>query len=181
MSGYAADGYARVKGISTLFTTFGVGELSALNAMAGAYAEYVPIVHLVGAPSILSQRGRAALHHTLGDGRYRVFEDMSRQISCAAAVLDDVDTAPGMIDEAIRRCLVESRPAYISIPTDMVQKQIEGTHLEKPIDMAPPVHDTSDEENALEAIFKLISTAHKPAILVDGGAKRGKVSGCLVY
>lgn len=40
-AGYAADGYARVNGIAALVTTFGVGELSAVNAMAGAYSEYV--------------------------------------------------------------------------------------------------------------------------------------------
>ena len=34
-AGYAADGYARIKGMSAVFTTFGVGELSLLNAIAG--------------------------------------------------------------------------------------------------------------------------------------------------
>lgn len=54
-AGYAADGYARIKGIAAIVTTFGVGELSALNAIAGSYAEYVPVVHIVGTPSTLSQ------------------------------------------------------------------------------------------------------------------------------
>lgn len=35
-AGYAADGYARVKGISAVITTFGVGELSLPNAIAGS-------------------------------------------------------------------------------------------------------------------------------------------------
>lgn len=34
-AGYAADGYARIRGISAVITTFGVGELSLLNAIAG--------------------------------------------------------------------------------------------------------------------------------------------------
>lgn len=38
---YAADGYARIKGIAALITTFGVGELSAINGIAGSYAENV--------------------------------------------------------------------------------------------------------------------------------------------
>ncbi len=41
---YAADGYARIKGIATLITTFGVGELSAINGIAGSYAENVPVI-----------------------------------------------------------------------------------------------------------------------------------------
>lgn len=45
-AGYAADGYARVKGVSALMTTYGVGELSALNAVAGSFAEYAPVVSM---------------------------------------------------------------------------------------------------------------------------------------
>jgi hypothetical protein len=39
--GYAADGYARVKGMSAIVTTFGVGELSAINAIAGKQVSYL--------------------------------------------------------------------------------------------------------------------------------------------
>jgi len=71
-AGYAADGYARIKGISALVTTFGVGELSAANAIAGAYSEHVPVVHIVGVPSTISQRDGMLLHHTLGNGNFNV-------------------------------------------------------------------------------------------------------------
>lgn len=54
-AGYAADGYGRLRGMAALVTTFGVGELSAANAIAGSYAEHVPVVHIVGAPSKDSQ------------------------------------------------------------------------------------------------------------------------------
>lgn len=64
-AGYAADGYARIKGIGALVTTFGVGELSAINAIAGAYAEFVPVVNIVGVPSLSSQANGALLHHTV--------------------------------------------------------------------------------------------------------------------
>jgi indolepyruvate decarboxylase len=47
---YAADGYARVRGLGVVCTTFGVGELSAINGIAGSYAERVPVIHVVGAP-----------------------------------------------------------------------------------------------------------------------------------
>jgi indolepyruvate decarboxylase len=67
---YAADGYARVKGIGAINTTYGVGELSALAGVAGAYAEHVPLFHLVGAPPAPLQSGRAIAHHTLGNGEY---------------------------------------------------------------------------------------------------------------
>ncbi|STW21544.1 indolepyruvate decarboxylase [Klebsiella variicola] len=58
---YAADGYARIKGAGALLTTYGVGELSALNGIAGSYAEHIPVLHIVGAPSTgAQQRGETA-------------------------------------------------------------------------------------------------------------------------
>src|ERR1700690_56106 len=62
---YAADGYARIKGVGALCTTYGVGELSAINGVAGAYAEHLPIFHLVGTPNSATQEARALMHHTL--------------------------------------------------------------------------------------------------------------------
>src|ERR1700677_1189794 len=61
---YAADGYARIKGAGALCTTSCVGELSAINGVAGSYAEHLPIFHLVGAPTISTQAPPALMHHT---------------------------------------------------------------------------------------------------------------------
>lgn len=47
-AGYAADGYARMRGYGALITTYGVGELSAMNAIAGSLAENVPVISIVG-------------------------------------------------------------------------------------------------------------------------------------
>ena len=74
---YAADGYARIKGVAALCTTYGVGELSAINGIAGAYAEHLPVFHLVGTPNISTQAARALMHHTLGDGECDLFRRMS--------------------------------------------------------------------------------------------------------
>ena len=172
LKGYAADGYARVKGISAVVTTFGVGELSLLNAIAGAYSEYVPIVHIVGTPSTLSQRDGLLLHHTLGNGNFEVFADMSNNISCAKAKLNDPHDAAMLIDDAIRECWVQSRPVYITLPTDMVQKKIEGERLKTPIDLSFPPNDTEKEDYVVEVVLKYLHAAKSPIILVDACAIR---------
>ena len=64
-AGYAADGYARVNGVSAIITTFGVGELSAVNAIAGAYSEYVPVIHIVGYPTTAAQKNGLLLRKSL--------------------------------------------------------------------------------------------------------------------
>ena len=78
--GYAADGYARVNGIAALVTTFGVGELSAANAIAGAYSEFVPIIHIVGYPTTRSQKDGMLLHHTLGNGDFNAFSSDRKSV-----------------------------------------------------------------------------------------------------
>ena len=82
---YAADGYARTKGAAALSTTFGVGELSALNGIAGSYAENLAIFHLVGMPASGVQKKHRLVHHSLGNGDFDVFYQMSQHLSCAHA------------------------------------------------------------------------------------------------
>ena len=173
--GYAADGYARVKGISAILTTFGVGELSAINAIAGAYSEYVPVVHIVGTPSTISQRDGMLLHHTLGNGNFDVFANMNRDISCAMGKLNDPHEAAMLIDHAIRECWVQSRPVYITLPTDMVQKKIEGERLKTPIDLEYPDNQLEKEDYVVDVVLKYLHAAKNPVILVDACAVRHRV------
>lgn len=52
--GYAADAYSRVqgdKGLGVVHFTYGVGALVGINAVAGSYAENVPLLVLNGAPT----------------------------------------------------------------------------------------------------------------------------------
>ena len=44
-------GYARIHGAALLSTTYGVGELSAINGVMGSKAHRLPVFHLVGMPS----------------------------------------------------------------------------------------------------------------------------------
>ncbi|KAK4940743.1 hypothetical protein LTR66_014888, partial [Elasticomyces elasticus] len=171
-AGYAADGYARIKGISALVTTFGVGELSAINAVAGAYSEFVPIVHIVGTPSTVSQADGMLLHHTLGNGDFQVFANMSRNISCAVAMLKDPAEIATQIDHAIRECWVQSRPVYIALPTDMVQKKVEGERLKTPIDLSIPSNDPEKEDYVVDVVLRYLHAARNPVILVDACAIR---------
>ena len=137
-AGYASDAYARIKGLGALITTFGVGELSASNAIAGAYAELAPVVHIVGTPSRHLQQNRALVHHTLNDGDFRRFAQMASHITIAQASLSDPCTCPQLIDSTIQQCLVHSRPVYIELPADMVATQVDAN---KPADqdkLSPP-------------------------------------------
>lgn len=164
-----------MKGISAIVTTFGVGELSAINGIAGSFSEQVPVVHIVGTPSTASQKNGMLLHHTLGNGDFNVFSNMSKEISCAIAKLTHPDDAASLIDNALRECWVQSRPVYIALPTDMTQKKVEGRRLQTPIDLSYPENDPEKEEYVLEVILKYLYAANDPIILVDSCAIRHRV------
>lgn len=138
-AGYAADGSARIGGLSALFTTYGVGELSAINAIAGSYAEHVPVVHVVGSPARHLQESGAVVHHTLGDGRSGVFREMHEKVTVACSALWDARTAPQVIDDSIIRCLKESRPIYIELPCDLVSAPVPVDRLDEQLNVVTPV------------------------------------------
>jgi pyruvate decarboxylase len=50
-----------------VLTTMGVGELSAINGIAGSFAENVKIIHVVTATGRAAQEKRIIMHHTLED------------------------------------------------------------------------------------------------------------------
>lgn len=123
-AGYAADGYGRLRGIASLLTTFGVGELSAANAIAGSYAEHVPVVHIVGAPSKDAQAARRVVHHSLGDGDFQRFLRMAREITCAQADLEPA-TATREIDRVLSEVRERKRPGYLLLATDVARFPVE--------------------------------------------------------
>ncbi|OCK79671.1 putative pyruvate decarboxylase [Lepidopterella palustris CBS 459.81] len=167
-AGYAADGYARVKGISALFTTYGVGELSAINAVMGSYAEFSPVVHIVGTAPRNAYTSRAMVHHSLGDGNLRIFADMYAKVTAAQANLIDVKTAPETIDQTLEQCMVQSRPVYIELPSDMVAAQVPEVRLSVPLNVSPPKNTDEAEDHVVSAVLSRIYASKKPYILVDG-------------
>src|SRR3954465_15741504 len=106
---YAADGYARVRGCSLLSTTYAVGELSALNGVMGAKAERSCVFHLVGMPTMRKQRARQIVHHTLGDGEFLNFANISAQAACVSAVISPDNCAHEM-ERVLATPRAERRP-----------------------------------------------------------------------
>ncbi|KAJ3763941.1 pyruvate decarboxylase [Lentinula raphanica] len=175
---YAADGYARIKtgNVGAVLTTYGVGELSAINGIAGAYAEMVPVVHVAGFPSLREQEDKPLLHHTMGDGRYNAYAQAAELFTHSHAILNDVHTAAAEIDRVLSDCVLQSRPVYIALPTDVAYAKISSSRLTIPLPRMPLRNDDHAEAAAIEEIVKLIEEAEGDvAVLVDVGAVRYNV------
>ncbi|KAL7917536.1 thiamine diphosphate-binding protein [Trichoderma austrokoningii] len=167
---YAADGYSRIKGLGAIVTTFGVGELSAINAITGAYAEFAPVVHIVGIPSRQIQEERLKVHHTLNDGEFRRFSQMHAQVTIAQTRLWDPTTSAEQVDNILTQCLLHCRPVYLELPVDMVDALVSGDRLQTPIRMPEP-QPTPNLDDVLHKIISKIGVANQPVIYVDGESR----------
>jgi indolepyruvate decarboxylase len=160
---YAADGYARIRGIGAFSSTYGVGELSAINGVAGAFAERVPVVVITGSPATLNFRTRPLLHHTLGD--YQIPMKMYEKITIASTQLFSSETAPAEIDRVLSECISHQQPVYISFPADVVLMK-----CKKPEPFNFPTRPQSNKDALAEAIkeaVKMLDKAQKPIVIGD--------------
>lgn len=165
-AGYAADGYARLRGIGALCVTYSAGALCAVNAVAGAYVEKVPLVLINGTPSIkktltFEQTGFSA-HHFIS-GRETDLQSFEH-ITAAAIRVDNPDVAPTLIDYALTQCISQRRPIYIELLQDMVDLE-----CEPPAGVLKPARALSDEtslEQSVTQICAKLESAENPLVWV---------------
>src|SRR5215469_13899767 len=151
---YAADGYGRIRGAAMLVTTYGVGELSALNGMMGAKAERSLVFHVVGLPIYQHQRLGKIAHHTLGDGVFGNFVELSAQAACCHAVINPQNCVVEM-ERVIAEARRHKKPAYIAVSSDHALSPV------MPAGVKPLVLQSSEAalQKAMTAIAERIRAA----------------------
>ncbi len=161
-AGFAADAYARVKGLGCVCVTYCVGGLSCANSIAGAYAEKSPVVVLSGSPGMSERERNPLLHHKVKgfETQYEVFE----KITGAAAVLDDPMTAFAQIDRVLGAAVRYKRPVYLELPRDMVLARQVVPHKTPG---GPPPSDPDALREALDEAEAMLRAAKRPMILAD--------------
>lgn len=177
-AGYAADAYARMRGLSCLAVQYGVGTLSAINAVAGAARERVPMLVLTGAPPA---KARDALlpygivfHHST-DLRMEDDRRIFAEICAAAEVITSAEGAAATIDRVIDTALAASAPVYLQIWADA-----QAHTLPTPaVPHAPAPTDPMDAaacDAAADAAFALLSTARAPLLWAGLELQRYRLS-----
>lgn len=160
--GFAADGYARMKGLGVACVTYCVGGLNMLNAVACAYAEKSPLLVISGGPGVNDRRRDPMLHH-----KVRTFDTQRaiyQEVTCATAVLLDPDTAADEIIRVVEAIKVHCRPGYIEIPFDIVDLPCNPPRQHKKI---PAETDPENLAAALTEATEFIARAHRPVIIAD--------------
>jgi indolepyruvate decarboxylase len=160
-AGFAADAYARVRGMGALCVTYCVGGLSVCNSIAGAYAEKSPVVMITGSPGLKERRNNPLLHHMVRN--FRTQYDVFEKLCIAGTELDDPMTAFREIDRVLASCQRYKRPVYIEIPRDMVHVRPDVTPQ---YTMNQPKSDSRALAEAVDEAAKRIEQARQPVLLL---------------
>ncbi len=171
---YAADGYSRMRGLSVLAVTYGVGALSAMNGIAGAYSEHVPVICLCGSLPLRSLERGEMMHHTLADGGRGNFYRAFSEITAAQAELSP-ENAVTEIDRLILTAWRRKLPVYIELPSDI--SYIEINTPDEPLQLTALSSNPERLQACANAILARLRAAHSPAFLLDLDADRFGVLG----
>ncbi|KAJ5793720.1 hypothetical protein N7457_000319 [Penicillium paradoxum] len=180
----AADGYARVKGISVLLLSYGFDNsseemLSTVSlAITASYEDSIPIVLVFGTPERKAQIQASRHHNSFFKAQpdvlrqhdiFEVLADCFDKITITQEFIVDPKDAISQIDTAIRGCIIQSRPVYLEIPIDLVESMLPSQELTQPLDFNVPPNDIELERMVTTIIVDKIKQAVRPLILVDGG------------
>ena len=164
--GFAADAYARVRGLGVALVTYGAGGLNMINPVALAYAEESPVLVISGSPETRFRNAKPQLHHCVKsfDTQFQVFREVTES---QAFILNSL-TAQDEVDRVFETTTKFSRPGYIEIPRDMVNCEIE---VHKTV--VSSVEGISDGlTEAVSEILQRLSAARQPVLFVGAEVKR---------
>lgn len=176
---YAADAYARIKGLSALVVTNGVGSLSAINGIAGSFTEHVPVIVICGVLPIKARDKDEVLHHSLcdwgsGKGGNQTFGRLFAEVTAASVHLRP-ENAAAEIDRAIETCYREKKPVYIELPADVSYVTISGATRKLTL-QDQPESDPALLKDVVEQITKKLEASSHPALVVDMDVGRFNLS-----
>jgi indolepyruvate decarboxylase len=174
---YATDAYARINGLGALSVTYGVGALSAINGIAGAYSEHVPVICICGSlPLRAIQRGDL-MHHTLAERGKGNFYRMFEEVTVAQSRLSP-DNAAAEIDRLILTAWRRKLPVYMELPSDLSYLEIDAPDVPLKLEMARSDQETL--KGCTRMILKRLNAAKSPAFLLDMDAIRFGISGVIM-
>lgn len=159
-AGFAADAYARLKGIGVVMGTYGAGVLNMVNPIAQAYAEKSPVLVISGAPDLAGRDPELLIHHKVKgfDTQRLIYE----QMTAAGATLEEPKTASIEITRVLEAVRREKRPGYLEIPRDLTWAELDEAETWTPV---APQRDRAALTEAMQEIDDRLNRSRTPVIL----------------
>jgi len=177
-AGYAADGYARATGgLAAVVVTYSVGGLSVLNAVAGAYAEDLPMIVISGAPNTNSTAEYEVLHHTLGKVDYDYVKEIYARVTADSITIRHPSEATTQIDRALDTALQTRKPVYLEVACNIASAPVSAPNPREFSSSRPT--DQRSLNSAVEHAAELLNEAHKPVLLAGAKVRAGNAEAAL--
>ena len=158
---FMADGYARASGeVGVAFTSGGPGALNTLTAMATAFNDSVPVLHVLNENPASVRRKGLGYFHDISDqlGVFRPVTGFTQQVALA----DEIPAAIHQAMFALRNR--RPRPAMVEIAGEALTTATGAAALTRAerVPRAP-------EAGSVQAAVRLLAKAERPVIWAGGG------------
>jgi indolepyruvate decarboxylase len=166
-AGYAAEGNARTSnGFGVAVLTMGA-ELSALQSMANANADSVPVLHLVGRPSLQEIASGGRLHHMIGGMQgenFNLYSDITAPLTAGgdAVALISPENCVAEMERVIALMQYHSKPGLLAFHRLVAQMPVVMPKGELNTPLSNPISDTGALDAASREILNLIANAKRP-------------------
>ena len=172
---YAADGYARRKGVGVLVSTYGAGESYIFGGLAGAHSDSLKVVSLTGAPGSFERDGRK-LHHQIADQPpiYDLFPEMVKPLTAGGdgVAIITPDNCVYETERLIAAMLYHSKPINLAFPRDVPHQPIVMPEGDLDIPLADPKSDPDALDAVVREILDRVSNATRPCIVPGLAVRR---------
>ena len=149
-AGYAADGYARIRGFGAVVTMYDTGELSLINSIASSMADNVPVIYISEVPDSISVDDY--------NNHIKLFADYT-----ASLAILNLDNAKYEIDRVLKAFFKERKPVYVLLTSEIANYDITDHDA---------IYDWVSDEDALSAAVAKISEKINSSVLpvIVGGS-----------
>ena len=174
--GFAAEGYAKVKGIpGCAVTTSGPGGQNLITPIANCYYDSVPVLFITGQVNSFFMRPEGAALRQLGFQEWPVV-DCIRPITKYAACVRRAEHVPYELEKALHLCQ-EGRPGpvLLDFPIDVQKAEVNVTQFDQQCPFLQPYKaDLAQVRYAAEQFLDDFWQAKRPALLIGGGVRTAK-------
>ena len=161
---YMADGYSRISGKpGVCFSTAGPGASNLITGLATSYMDSIPVFAFT-AQVATSLFGKGAFQDSGEEGVNIV--NIFKNFTKFSRMMLNPERVPNTIHKMIQTALAPPKgPVHLSLPVDMMRKEISEPILPSPPDIGRNLFD----RKSIEKSAAILLSARKPAILAGWG------------
>ncbi|MBW7994958.1 MAG: alpha-keto acid decarboxylase family protein [Candidatus Glassbacteria bacterium] len=174
-AGFAADAYARLRGLGVVLVTYGAGGFKVMNSTAQACVEDSPVLVISGAPAQDEYlKGRSLLHYRIHhvvksrDDQRKAFSHvtgMNRRIDSSSSARADIDSL-------IEYIITQKQPGYLEVPRNMWGAELPANDNTDHYVYIPPTSDKLALKAGLKQAVAAIRGSARPVFWVGTDIQR---------